>query len=148
MSSKIIGKGRTIINNKIKPENVLLVEDLKSNLLSVSQTCDQGHICTFDSEKCEIRKRDSGRLVGIAVRNSSNVYILENEDQCYMSMIDESCLWHKRMGHLNFHNLIMLSKKEVVRDLPKIVKPLNTVCKHCQHGKKTKSNFKEKEHVT
>ena len=54
------------------------------------QTCDQGHICIFDSEKCEIRKKASRKLVGTTVRNSSNVYILENEDKCYMRMIDES----------------------------------------------------------
>ena len=76
MSSKIIGKGTNAINNKIKAENVLLVEDLKPNLRSVSQTCDQGHICTFDSEKCEIRKKDSRRLVGTTIRNSNNVYIV------------------------------------------------------------------------
>ena len=73
MSFKIIGKSTTSINNKIKAENVLLVEDLNPNLLSVSQTCDQGHIFTFDSKKCEIRKRDLRRLVGTDVRNSSNV---------------------------------------------------------------------------
>ena len=39
-SSKIIDKGTTVINSKIKAENVLLVENLKPNLLSVSQTCD------------------------------------------------------------------------------------------------------------
>ena len=75
-SSKIIGKGTIIINSKIKVENVLLVENLKPNLLSVSQTCDQGHICFFYSEKCEIRKKDSGKIVGTTVRNSNNVYIL------------------------------------------------------------------------
>ena len=57
MSSKIIGKGTTTINDKIKVENVLLVEDLKPNILSVSQTCDQGNIYIFYSKKCEIRKR-------------------------------------------------------------------------------------------
>ena len=40
MSSKIIGKGTDVVNNKINVENVLLVENLKPNLLSVSQTCD------------------------------------------------------------------------------------------------------------
>ena len=50
MSSKIIGKGTATINNKIKDENVLLVEDLKPNLLSVSETCDQGLIYFFYSE--------------------------------------------------------------------------------------------------
>ena len=124
------------------------MEDLKSNLLSVSQTCDQGHICTFDSEKCEIGKKDSGRLVGTTIRNSSNVYILENEEQCYMSMIDESWTWHRMLGHLNFDNIMKVSKKEVVRDLPKIVNPLNSVCKHCQHGKQTKARFKAKENTT
>ena len=39
-------------------------------------------------------------------------------------------------------------KKEVVRVFQNIVKPLNSVCKHCQHGKKTKSNFKTTEHIT
>jgi hypothetical protein len=39
-----------------KAEIVLLVEDMKHNLLSVSQTCDQVHKVTFDSQKCEIRK--------------------------------------------------------------------------------------------
>ena len=123
MSSNIIGKGTIVVNNKIKAENVLLVENLKPNLLSVSQTCDQEHICIFDSEKCEIKKKDSGRFVGIYIINSSNVYILENDNQCYLSMVDESWLWNRRLGHLKFDNLVKISKKEVVRDLPKIVKP-------------------------
>ena len=55
-SSKIIGNGTTVVNSRIKAENAFLVENLKPNLLSVSQTCNQGHICIFDSEKCEIKK--------------------------------------------------------------------------------------------
>ena len=60
-SSKIIGKGTTIINSNIKEENVLLVENLKCNILCVSKTCDQGNSCIFDVRKCEIRKKDLGR---------------------------------------------------------------------------------------
>ena len=37
MTSKIIGKGTVVVNSKIKAENVLLVENLKPNLLSVSK---------------------------------------------------------------------------------------------------------------
>jgi hypothetical protein len=48
-SAKIIGKGTIRIGNKnIGEENVLLVEDMKHNLLSVSEMCDQGHKVTFD----------------------------------------------------------------------------------------------------
>jgi hypothetical protein len=51
-STKIIGKGTIRIGNKnTKEENVLLVEDMKHNLLSVSQMCDQGHKVTLDSQK-------------------------------------------------------------------------------------------------
>ena len=126
----------------------MLVENLKPNILSVSETCDQGHICIFDSEKCEIKNKKSRKVVGIAMRNENNVYILENENQSYLSMVDESWLWHRRLGHLSFENLAKISTKEAVRDLPKIVVPLNSVCKHCQNGKQTRSSFKIKEHMT
>ena len=89
------------------------------------QTYDQGHICIFDSKKCEIRKKISGKLIGIAVRTPSSGYILENEEQCYMSQIDESMLWHRRMGHFNFENIVKMSKKGAVRNLPNIIKPPN-----------------------
>ena len=48
--------------------------------------CDQGHTHThtFDSKKCEIKRNDSGKLVGTTARTPSNVYILENEEQCYI----------------------------------------------------------------
>ena len=76
-SSKIIGKGTVQIGNKNeKAENVILVEDMKHNLLSVSQICDQGHKLTFDSQKCEIRKEGSGKLVATAARTSRNIYVL------------------------------------------------------------------------
>ena len=63
-------------------------------------------------------------------------------------MVDESWLWHRRMGHLKFENLLKVSKKGAIRDFKKIVKPLKLVCKHCQHGKQTKASFKAKEHTT
>jgi hypothetical protein len=58
---------------------------MKHNLLSVSQMCDQGHKLTFDSEKCEIRKEGSRKLVGTTARTSNNIYVLSeigNEKCC------------------------------------------------------------------
>jgi len=51
------------------------------------------------------------------------------------------------MGHINFDDLI-ISEKQVVREMPKISKPTSTVCKHCWHGKQTRVEFKTKEHST
>jgi hypothetical protein len=150
-SSKIIGKGTVRIGNKNeKTENVLLVEDMKHNLLSVSQMRDQGHKVTFDSQKCEIRKEGSGKLVATAARTSSNIYVLSEigNENCCLGKEDESWLWHKRMGHMHFDNLVKVNKREEVREMPQITKPTNTLCKHCQQGKQTKTRFKSKEYST
>jgi hypothetical protein len=41
-----------------------------------------------------------------------------------------------------------LEKMEVVREMPQIMKPTNTLCKHCQQGKQTNTRFKSKEYST
>jgi hypothetical protein len=45
-------------------------------------------------------------------------------------------------------NLVKVSKREAVREMPLIMKPTNTLCKHCQQGKQTKTRFKSKEYST
>ena len=35
----------------------------------------------------------------------------------------ESWLLHRRMGHMNFDNLVKFSKREAARDMPTIIKP-------------------------
>jgi hypothetical protein len=148
-SAKIIGRGTIKIGNKeAKEENVLLVEDMKHNLLSISQMCDQGHKLVFDSEKCEIRKAGSGKLVATTARTPRNIYVLNEigKEKCFLGKEDEVWLWHRRMGHINFDNLVKINKKEAVREIPQISKPTNILCKHCLQGKKTKTKFKTKEY--
>jgi hypothetical protein len=49
-STKILGKGIIKIGSEnVKAGKVLLVEDMKHNILSVSKICDQGYTLTFDS---------------------------------------------------------------------------------------------------
>jgi hypothetical protein len=150
-SAKIIGKGTDIIGNKnTKVENVLLLEYMKHNLLSVSQMCDQVHKVTFNSQKCEIRKEGSGKLIATAARTSINIYVLSEigNEKCCLRKEDEIWIWHKRMGHIHFDNLFKVIIKEAVREIPQITKPTNTLCKHCQQGKQTKTRFKSKEYYT
>ena len=118
-------------------ENVLLVEDMKHNLLSVSQMCDQRHNLLFTSKKCEIRKKKLGRLVAMATRTPHNIYILDEvEGESFnLGKEDESWLWHKRLGHIHFDNLVRINKKKTMREMSEISKPANALCKHCQHGK-------------
>jgi hypothetical protein len=89
-------------------------------------------------------------LVGTAARTSNNIYVLSeigNEKFC-LGKEDESWIWNRRMGHLHFDNLVKVNKRQSVREMPQIMKPTNTLCKHCQQGKKTKIGFKSKEYST
>jgi hypothetical protein len=52
-------------------------------------------------------------LVGIAARISNNIYVLSeigNEKYC-LGKEDKSWLWHRRMGHRHFDNLVKVSKR-------------------------------------
>jgi hypothetical protein len=49
---------------------------------------------------------------------------------------------------MHFDNLVKVNKREDVREMPQIMKPTNTLCKHCQQGKETKTRFKSKEYST
>jgi hypothetical protein len=143
---KIKGKGMVSLSNgKGKAQDVLLVDGLKHNLLNVSQMCDRGCKVLFTSKDCKIKSVNSGQVVAKGIRTENNVYVLkENREECHLSKHDESWLWHRRLGHLNFDNLIKLKNLEAVKYLPKISKPQDSVCKPCQVGKKNRTQFKSK----
>jgi hypothetical protein len=87
-------------------------------------------------------------LIATAARTSSNIYVLSEigNENCFLGKEDESFPWHKRMGHIDFDNLVKVRRREVDREMPRITKPTNTLCKHCQQGKKTNTMFKSKEY--
>jgi hypothetical protein len=89
-------------------------------------------------------------LVATAARTSSNIYVLSEigNEKCCLGKEDESWLGHKRMVHIHFDNLVKVSKREAVEEMPQITKPTNTLCKHCQQGKQTKTRFKSKDYST
>jgi hypothetical protein len=143
---KIKGKGIVSLSNgKRKAQDVLFVEGLKHNLLSVSQVCDRGCEVVFTSKDYRIKSVDSGQLVAKGIRTKNNVYVLKEEKkECHLSKYDESWLWHRRLGHLNFDHIIRLRNNGAVKYLPKISKPYDSVCKPCQIGNLTRTQFKSK----
>ena len=121
---------------------------LKHSLVSVSQICDRGNDVIFKKHGCEIRRANSGRLVAVGTRTSGNMYTLAetSNGSCLLGKEDEDWLWHKRLGHINFENLVKICSKEAIRDIPSIKKPPNSMCSSCQKGKLTRSTFKTKEY--
>ena len=61
---KIKGKGRVgLSNDKGKAQDVLFVDGMKHNLLSVSQVCDRGCEVVFTYRDCKIKYVHSVQLV-------------------------------------------------------------------------------------
>ena len=63
---------------------------------------------------------------------------------CFFSQVKESWLWHKRLCHVNFDNLIKIKKLKNVRGIPSLRKPDMGLYKNCQIGKMGKTSFKSK----
>eukprot|EP00253_Pinus_taeda_P011665 PITA_11665 len=104
--ASIKGKGTAHLKEKVKAGNVLYVDGLKHNLLSVSQMCDQGTKVIFISNGCQVRDLDTGEILIKGRRTPNNLYIFEEgQQQCYLSKDDEHWLWHRRLGHLSFSKI-------------------------------------------
>jgi len=135
-SGKIIGIG-TIGNSSISINNVLLVDGLEHNLLSISQFCDNGYDVMFEKTNCTATNKDNKSIVfkGKRVENVNKFNFSELVDQkviCLLSMNDKKWVWHRRLGHANWRLISKLSKLKLVKGLPNIDYHSNALCGACR----------------
>ena len=104
-----MGEGNIGNQYKTQIENVLYVDGLKNNLLSISQLCDKGFKIEFNKNCCLISEAICGEVVHIGKR-IANIYMFNIEHasfhklSCLVSKIDDSSLWHRRAAHINMHH--------------------------------------------
>jgi len=60
--------------------------------------------------------------VATTIRTLNNIYVLNEigKEKCCLGKENERGLWHRRMGHINFDNLVKVSRKEEVREIHEI----------------------------
>nr|GEV27647.1 hypothetical protein [Tanacetum cinerariifolium] len=105
---KITGKG-IIKTGKLEFENVYFVKDLKYNLFSVSQICDNKNSVLFIDSECIVLGRDfklkDDTNVLLRTHRQHNMYsidlnniVLHKDLTCLVAKAsaDESMLWHRR----------------------------------------------------
>ncbi|RRC79823.1 hypothetical protein EH999_23420, partial [Escherichia coli] len=156
MGGKISGKGK-VSKGQMTFDDVYFVEQLKYNLLSVSQVCDKKYGVFFTDTECLILDPsfviDDSKVVPRTPRRD-NVYCLDMRDtsssstlNCLFSRasVTESSLWHRRMCHMNFKNMNLLVKNNLVRGLPSKEFACDDHCVACLKGKQHKSSHKSKE---
>ncbi|XP_059441941.1 uncharacterized protein LOC132174272 [Corylus avellana] len=126
-------KGMGSIEIRGIPEicEVLYVKNLKANLLSINQKCDEDCIVQF-SKECNVFDDDGKWIMG-GVRTSDNCNGIgpTTSLSCKHAKLDIEKLWHQRLGHLNFKDLYKAPMDELMSDLPKLGKLERMVCGPC-----------------
>nr|GEW01758.1 ribonuclease H-like domain-containing protein [Tanacetum cinerariifolium] len=127
---KITGKGKIKIG-KLDFDDVYFVKELKFNLFSVSQMCDKKNSALFTDTKCLVLSSDfklpDASQVLLRVPRENNMYnvnlrnIVPSGDLICLfakATLDESNLWHRRLGHVNLETINKLVNGNLVRGLP------------------------------
>ncbi|GJR23284.1 putative ribonuclease H-like domain-containing protein [Tanacetum coccineum] len=153
---KITGKGK-IRTGKLDFEDVYFVKELKFNLFSVSQMCDKKNSVLFTETECLVLSPDFKLLdesqVLLKVPRQNNMYSFDLKNvvpsgglTCLFAKatIDESNLWHRRLGHINFKTMNKLVRGNLVRGLPSKLFENDHSCVACQKGKQHKASCKTK----
>ncbi|GJS35633.1 putative ribonuclease H-like domain-containing protein [Tanacetum coccineum] len=153
---KITGKGKIKTAN-LDFDDVYFVDELKFNLFSISQMCDKKNSVLFTESECLIlspsfKLLDESQVVLKAPRKD-DLYNLDLKNivpsggiTCLYAnaTADESKLWHRRLGHVNFKNINKLVKGHLVRGLPSKVFVNDHTCVACKKGKQHKASCKAK----
>ncbi|GJS52593.1 retrovirus-related pol polyprotein from transposon TNT 1-94 [Tanacetum coccineum] len=116
LKGKVVGGGN-ISHDSIRITNVEHVTGLAFNLISIGQLCDDYYVVKFTKVDCTISK--IGKILAKGHRRNG-LYTCKLEDNfkqqiCLASMVDNSMLWHKRLGHANMRKS---RKKSVLPDNP------------------------------
>ncbi|GKG05609.1 putative ribonuclease H-like domain-containing protein [Tanacetum coccineum] len=127
---RISGK-ETLETYSLDFEDVYFVNELNFNLFSVSHMCDKKNYVIFTNIECLVlspnfKLSDESQIL-LKIHRKDNMYSFDKKNivakeslTCLVvkATSDESMLWHRRLGHINFKNINKLVKDNLVRGLP------------------------------
>ncbi|GJR72590.1 putative ribonuclease H-like domain-containing protein, partial [Tanacetum coccineum] len=153
---RISSKG-TLKTDSLDFEDVYFVNELKFNLFSVSQMCDKKNYVLFTDTECLVlspnfKLPDESQIL-LKIPRKDNMYSFDMKNivpketlTCLVTKAtsDESMLWHRRLGHINFKNINKLVKDNLVRGLPTKHFENDQTCVACLKGKQHRASCKSK----
>ncbi|KAA3458763.1 pleiotropic drug resistance protein 3-like [Gossypium australe] len=127
---KAEGKGDVLIDTPSCTKlisNVLLVPEIDKNLLSIAQLHKKRYSVVLKGKEYLISDPSGSKLMSVAMTNRSFVIDwTKGSISAYTTVLDESKLWHRRLGHL--------SKEDLVENFTKVVEQ-QSFYEVCQLGK-------------
>ncbi|GKD64569.1 retrovirus-related pol polyprotein from transposon TNT 1-94, partial [Tanacetum coccineum] len=141
---------RDLVQRNITINRVYYVEGLNHNLFSVGQFYDADLEVAFRKSTCFVRDLQGNDL--LTGNRGSDLYTISLQEKTSSTLIclmakaspTQAWLWHRRLSHLNFDYINLLSKKDVVIGLPKLKYVKDQLCSSCEVIKSKRSSFKTK----
>nr|GFA31426.1 retrovirus-related Pol polyprotein from transposon TNT 1-94 [Tanacetum cinerariifolium] len=145
----ILGYG-DLVQGAIMIKRVYYVEGLNHNLFSVDQFCDANLEVAFRKSTCYIRDLKGNDI--LTGSRDTDLYLITLQDTncpnpiCLMAKASSSqaWLWHRRLSHLNFDTINLLSKNDIVVGLSKLKSVKDHLCSSCELGKAKRKSFHTK----
>nr|GEX64321.1 putative reverse transcriptase domain-containing protein [Tanacetum cinerariifolium] len=128
---------RDRVQGAVTIKRVYYVEGLNHNLFSVGQFCDADLEVAFRKSTCFIRDLKGNDL--LKGSRGTDLYTITFQDTsspnpiCLMAKATSSqaWLWHRRLSHLNFDTINLLSKNDIVIGLLKLKFVKDHLCSSC-----------------
>ncbi|GKA69670.1 retrovirus-related pol polyprotein from transposon TNT 1-94 [Tanacetum coccineum] len=145
----ILGYG-DLVQGTITIKRVYYVEGLNHNLFSVGQLCDADLEVAFWKSTCYIRDlKGNDLLTGSRGTYLYSITLQETSIPnpiCLMAKATSSQAWlcYRRLSHLNFDAINLLSKNNIITGLPKLKFVKDHICSSCELGKAKRKSFHTK----
>nr|GFC27749.1 retrovirus-related Pol polyprotein from transposon TNT 1-94 [Tanacetum cinerariifolium] len=144
----ILGYG-DLVQGVVTIKRVYYVKGLNHNLFSVGQFCDADLEVSWKST-CYIRNLKGNEL--ITGSHGTYLYSITLQDTSFPNPIflmakatsSQAWLWHRRLSHLNFDTINLLSKNDIVIGLPNLKFIKDHLCSSCELGKAKRKSFQTK----
>ncbi|GJV77855.1 retrovirus-related pol polyprotein from transposon TNT 1-94 [Tanacetum coccineum] len=162
-SNFLITQSRNGCNDSLNSRTSEYFEDVNARtnkpmyaIRSQSTICSRGQFCDADLEvafrksTCFVRDLQGNNL--LTGNRGTDLYTISLQETtsstpiCLMAKASptQAWLWHRRLSHLNFDYINLLSKKDVVIGLPKLKYVKDQLCSSCEVSKAKRSSFKSK----
>ncbi|GJU54204.1 ribonuclease H-like domain-containing protein [Tanacetum coccineum] len=153
---RITSKG-TLKTDNLDFEDVYFVNELKFNLFGILQMCEKKNYVLFTDTKCLVlslnfKLPDENQIL-IKILRKDNMYNFDMKNivpkeslTCLVAKatLEESMLWHIRLGHINLKKINKLVKDNLVRGLPTKHFENDQTCVACLKGKQHRASYKSK----
>ncbi|KAI3773997.1 hypothetical protein L1987_48538 [Smallanthus sonchifolius] len=146
-----------VSNGCVSFDTVNFCEQLKHNLLSVSQMCDEEYSVMFDKSECLILKPGfevpEDWILMRAPRTNDTYQIdmsvattTSSVATCLLTKATEldSILWHRKLGHISYRKMNHLVRNGLVTGIPKLRFTVADDSMPCKKGKQQWKSHKPK----